>query len=81
MAVIEETEVVVVKIIAFMGHLGGLVSWASDFGSCHELMVHGFDPASGFVLTPRSLEPALDSVFLSLFLCCSHSVSLSLSQK
>ena len=42
----------------------------------------GLSPASGSVLTAWSLEPALDSVSpsLSLFLPCSHSVSLFVSQ-
>ena len=38
-------------------------------------------PASGSVLMAQSLEPALDSVCLSLPFLCSHSVSLSLSLK
>ena len=41
----------------------------------------GSSPASGSVLTARSLDPASDSVFLSLFLPHSCSVSLPLSLK
>ena len=38
-----------------------------DFGSGHDLTVHGFEPpALGSVLTAQSLEPALDSVSHSL---------------
>ena len=68
----------------FLGHLGGSVSWVSDFGSGHDLMVMSLSPASGSVLTGHSLEPALDSVSPSL--SAPHplfilSLSLSLSQK
>ena len=38
-------------------------------------------PASGSVLTAQSLEPASDSVSLSLSAPPPHSLSLSLSQK
>ena len=27
-----------------LGRLGGSVSWATDFGSGHDLTVHGFEP-------------------------------------
>ena len=38
----------------------------SNFGSGHDLVVHESSPASGSVLTARSLEPASDSVSPSL---------------
>ena len=49
----------------------------TDFGSGHDLMVCEFEPMSGSVLTAESLEPALDSVSLSLSLpfSCLHSLS------
>ena len=50
-----------------LGHLGGSVSWASDFGSGHDhSQSMGLRPVSGSVLTSQSLEPALDSVSPSL---------------
>ena len=58
------------------GLLGGSLSGASDFGSGHDLMVHGFEPQVGSVLTAENLEPASDSVSPSL--CPSP---LTLSQK
>ena len=59
------------------GRLRGSVSWASDFGSGHDLTVCEFkprvglcavssSPTSGSVLTAQSLEPASDSVSPSL---------------
>ena len=47
------------------GHLGGSVSWASDFHSGHDLMVHMLKPHIG--LTAVSTEPAWDPLFPSLF--------------
>ena len=43
------------------GYLSG-----SDFGSGHDLRVHGFEPCISSVLTARILEPASDSVSPSL---------------
>ena len=59
-----------------LGRLGGSVSWASDFGSGHDLMVCGFEPQVRTLCW--SLEPASSSVSSSL---CALSCSLSLSQK
>ena len=59
--------------ILFWGRLGGSVAQASDFGPGHDLLVQvlisrfvGSSPASGSVLTARSLEPVSDSVSPSL---------------
>ena len=30
--------------LSLLGCLGGSVGWASDFGSGHDLAVHGFEP-------------------------------------
>ena len=53
-----------------MGHLGGSVGWASDFGSGHDLTVCGFEPRVW--LCTDSVEPAGDSHALSLSYnaCC-----------
>ena len=71
--------------IYFERHLGGSVSWAADFGSGHDLTARRLvssSPASGFVLTAQSLEPASDSVSPSLSaLPCSCSVSLCQKNK
>ena len=45
------------------------------------LQFMGSSPASGSVLTARSLEPASDSVSPSLCLSPTHALSLSLSVK
>ena len=69
------------------GHLGGSVGWASDFGSGHDLTIPEFSPSSGSVLTAQILEPASDSVPLSLPLSlplphtCSVSLCLSKIKK
>ena len=66
-----------------MGRLHGSVGWATDFGSGHDLMVRGFEPCVGSVLTAQSLEAALDSVSPPLSappLLMLH-VSLSLNNK
>ena len=54
-----------------MGRLGGSVGEASDFGSGHDLTVHGFEPR----VCPS--DP------VSRFLCPSltHALALSVSQK
>ena len=59
------------------GHLSGSVSWASDFGSGHDLMVHEFKLHIGLIAV--NTEPALDPLSPSLSL--SHSRSVCLSQK
>ena len=55
------------------------VKCLSDFGSGHDLMVHGFEPHVGLWLTAQSLEPILNSVSHSLsvplLLVLSHCVS------
>ena len=64
------------------GRLGGSVGYASDFGSGHDLMVHGFEPHVR--LCADSSEPGacfVDSVSPSLCPCPAHTLSLSLSQK
>ena len=55
----------------------------SGFGSGHDLKFVALSPASGSVLTARSLEPAWDSVSpsLSLPLPCSHCIPLFLKNK
>ena len=63
------------------GFLGGSVGRASDFGSGHELAVVSSNPASGSVLTARSLEPASDSVSPSLSAPPLLTLCLSLSLK
>ena len=65
-----------------MGRLGGSVGGASGFGSGYALSAPEF-PASGSVLTARSLELVSDSVSpsLSLALPCSLCLSLSLKKK
>ena len=63
-----------------LGRLGGLVGWASNFGSGHDLMVREFGPDSGSVLTAHSLDPASNSVSPSLSLCPDPTHALSLSQ-
>ena len=61
-----------------LGQLGGSVGLASDFGSGHDLTVHGLKPLIG--LCADSVEPAWDS--LSLPVSCPSPISaLSLSQK
>ena len=45
-----------------LGHLGGSVGWASNFGSGHDLAVHGFEPRVGLCADSQSLEPVSDSV-------------------
>ena len=55
------------------GRLGGSVGWAADFSS--QVMISqsvSSSPAAGSVLTARSLEPASDSVCVSLSLPLSH---------
>ena len=47
------------------GHQGGSVGEASNFGSGHDLMVHEFEPCTGF--HADSAEPAWDSLSPSLF--------------
>ena len=66
-----------------VGHLGGSAGQVSNFGSGHDLTVHGFEPR--IKLCADSLEPALDSVSPSLSalppLVVCLSLSFSLSQK
>ena len=63
------------------GHLDGSVVGASDLGTGHDLVVREFEPpASGCLLTARSLEPALESVTPPLSVP-SLAHALSLSQK
>ena len=71
----------IVLIYSFVGCLGGLVGWASDFGSGHDLTVLSSSPASGSVLTAQSLEPVSDSVSPSLSAPPLFMLCLSLSQK
>ena len=69
---------------AWVGHLGGSVGQASDFGSGRDLTVHEFEPCVG--LCADSSEPgACFGFWGSLSLCpspaCTLSLSLSLSLK
>ena len=51
-----------------VGRLGGSVGWASDFGSGHDLPVHGFEPRVG--LCTDSSEPgACFGICVSLSVC------------
>ena len=59
------------------GRLGGSVSWASSFGSGHDLMVCRFEPCIG--LYADSSEPGACSDSVSLFLCPSPARSRVLS--
>ena len=65
------------RIPSARGCLGGSVSWASAFGSGHDLTVCEFKPC--IRLCADSLEPALDSV--SPCLCHSPACALSLKNK
>ena len=65
------------KLLLFKVHLGGSVGWASELGLGHDLTVVGSSPVSSWVLSAHSLEPGWDSVFPSLPL----PYSLSVSQK
>ena len=67
------------KEITQEGRLSGSVGYASDFGSGHDLPVHGFQPWAGSALTAQSLEPVCDSV--SLFLSAPALLVCSLSLK
>ena len=58
------------------GCLGGSVGGASDFGSGHDLAVHGFEPHIG--LCVDSLEPAPGSLSPFLYPPLPRSLSLSL---
>ena len=62
-------------------HFGasGWLSRLSDFGSGHDLPAREFKPASGSVLTARSLEPVSDSG--SPLLSAPPPLTLCLSQK
>ena len=60
------------------GHLGGSVGEASDFGSGHDLMGHGFEPHVG--LSADSSEPGACFAFCVFLSLCS-SPSRALCQK
>ena len=51
---------------SFLGHLGGSVGKVSVFGSGHDLVACGSNPALGSVLTAWCLEPASDSASVSV---------------
>ena len=61
------------------GHLGGSVSWVSDFGSGCDLTVHEFKPYIG--LSAMSTEQALDPLSPSLSAPPSLPLPLSLKNK
>ena len=69
-----------VKILAFVGGLGGSVGWASNFSSGHDVTVREFEPCIGLCVDRQSLERASDSVspslsaFPWLVLCLSFSL-------
>ena len=70
------------KMMDVLGCLGGSVSWVSDFGSGHDLVVHGFEPHIG--LCADSSEPGVcfvDSVSLPLSAPSQLILCLSLSEK
>ena len=62
-----------------MGHLGGSVGWASDFGSGYDLMVHEFEPCIRLCID--SVEPAWDSLSLPPSLYSPPPLILSVSLK
>ena len=64
-----------------MGHPGGSVAWVSYFISVMISRFMNSGHLSGSVLTAQSLEPASDSVSLSLPFSCLHPVSLPLKNK
>ena len=61
-----------------MGHLGGSVIQASDFGSGHDLEVRGFGPHVG--LCADSAELPWDSLSLSLSVLAPPVLSVSFSK-
>ena len=68
------------KVNKHSGRLGGSVGWAADFGSGHDLAVHGFEPRVG--LCADSSEPGACFGFcVSLSLTLPHSCSVSLCLK
>ena len=68
--------------IGRIGAPGWLSRLSIDFGSGHDLMVHGFEPRmSSSVLTAQSLESASDSVSPSLSAPPHFTHSLSLKSK
>ena len=70
------------KLKLLEGHLGGSVSYASDFGSGHDPVVHGFEPPVGLCADSSEPGPASDSVSpsLSAHPLLAFSLSLSLSK-
>ena len=67
-----------------MGCLGGSVSWTAYSGSGHNLTAQRLvssSPASDSALTAQSLEPAFDSVCLSLSLSAPPLLMRSLKNK
>ena len=66
-----------------MGRLGGSVGWATTSAQVMTSQFMGLSPASGSVLTARSLESASDSVSppLSTLPLLTLCVSLSLNNK
>ena len=62
-ATITESQLLYSKEIHVPRHLSGSVRYASDFGSGHDLTVHGFEPQIG--IRADSAEPAWDSLSLS----------------
>ena len=54
----------ILKLRKIWGHLGGLVHWASNFGSGHDLPVCEFKPHIGFAAV--SADPAADPLSPSL---------------
>jgi len=67
--------------IYFWGHLGGSVSYASAFGSGHDLRVLGSSPMLGSLLSGESASPSLSASPPAYVLSLSLSLYLSVSNE
>ena len=68
------------KIYEFLGRLGCSIGCASDFSSGHDLTVHEFEPHIG-LCADSSESGSCFRFCVSLSLCPSPALTLSLSQK
>ena len=77
-----ETSALTSTAYSLLGHLGGSVGWASNFGSGHDLTVCGFEPYIGLYADSSESRACFWSC-VSLSLCPSpaHALSLPLSLK